>query len=318
MDANGTATAVGAGSPAASGSRPPRARGRVVGACRTSCRAPRRAPTSRRSPVDPDGQALRHGSRPTGPTCRPRRAPAGRRRVAGDRRPTLGHWPERTLSRGDPRPRGECDGRLEPLERHRAGLQAAHASPSGAWSTPVDVAAGGTDVYATRLSANPNGDLALSWRRDNGLAAAVGSCPPPAPPPPPPRRRPRPSRSTSRAPGPSIRARSQPPPRWERSARSTRPWDASRSPRTPGRVLTDVQFTGANAAGTSPPATVTSRSHPSRPPPRRRAPAPAPARLRSSPWPSVQHPSPTPPLDEDVGPSRRLFRIRLRAPRACV
>ncbi len=57
-------------------------------------------------------------------------------------------------------------------------VQAAHASPSGAWSAPVDVATGGTDVFGTWLSANPNGDLALSWRRDFGLAAAVGVVPP--------------------------------------------------------------------------------------------------------------------------------------------
>ncbi len=195
-------------------------------------------------------------------------------------------------------------------------VQAAHASPSGAWTAPVDVAAGGTDVYGTRLSANPNGDLALSWWRDSGLVAAVGVVPPTC-------------TSTTAAAQAAAAVLIDLPCSGTVDTRAIGAAPAlgvlGAIDQGLGRVTFTANpgpggadaftFTGANAAGTSAPATVSLAITPQPPAPAGPAPGvPAPPAPAPKPAAVAFGSLATLPSTKRCV-SRRLFRIRLRVPK---
>ncbi len=271
--------------------------------------------------VDPDGQALAAWQQTNGVNVliRAKRRPAGGAwQVTADDLSATGQnalYPAAILDRaGNATVAWNRSNGTEPV------VQAAHASPSGAWTTPVDVAAGGTDVYGTWLSANPNGDLALSWWRDSGLAAAVGVVPPTC-------------TSTTAAAQAAATVTVDLPCAGTVDTRAIAaapalgalgPIDQALGRVTfaanPGPGGTDAfTFTGTNAAGTSPPATVNLTITPQPPapaggPPPPPPPAPAPATPAAKPA-AVRFTSLATLPSTKRCVSRRQFRIRLRVPK---
>ena len=267
--------------------------------------------------VDPDGQALAAWRQTDGANVliRAKRRPAGGawQATADDLSVTgqNGLYPAAILDRaGNATVAWNRSNGTEPV------VQAAHASPSGAWSAPVDVATGGTDVDWFRLSANPSGDLALSWRRDNSLVAAVGVVPPTC-------------TSTTAAAQAAAAVTVDLPCSGTVDTRAIGaapalgalgPIDQALGRVTftagPGPGGTDAfTFTGTNAAGTSAPATVNLTITPQPPAPAGPAPGvPAPPAPTPKPAAVAFNALATLPATKKCV-SRRVFRIRLRVPK---